>query len=243
MKLIITRPAPAADDFAAAIRRLGAEPILSPALQIRESDEDLDLAGAGGLAFTSANGVRAFARRSARRDLRVFAVGAATAAAARAAGFASVDSADGDVRSLATLIAGTKPSGDVLHLAGRDRAGDLVALLQVAGVGARRSILYQADEIPEMAAAAAAALRAAPAEIAVSFFSPRAAESFLSQAARAGVGDRLRRAAAYCLSPAVAAAAGPDWARIKTARVPTRDGLLALIAEEAADGRGVPSLR
>ena len=62
------------------------------------------LDGAAGLLFTSANGVRAFAAASPRRDLPALAVGDATAAAARAAGFADVASAGGNVADLALLV-------------------------------------------------------------------------------------------------------------------------------------------
>jgi uroporphyrinogen-III synthase len=59
------------------------------------------VSGVGALAFTSVNGVEAFAARSAWRETRVFAVGAATAAAARAAGFADIVSSEGGVTALA----------------------------------------------------------------------------------------------------------------------------------------------
>ena len=49
------------------------------------------LDGVQAVLFTSANGVRAFAAATTRRGFRAFAVGDATAAAARAAGFADVD--------------------------------------------------------------------------------------------------------------------------------------------------------
>ena len=54
---------------------------------------------------------------------------AATAAAAQAAGFAKIRQAGGDVAALAALIARHKDeAAPVLHIAGRDRAGDLAAL-------------------------------------------------------------------------------------------------------------------
>ena len=53
----------------------------------------------------AANGARALARATQRRDLPVLAVGDATARAAREAGFESVTSAGGDVGDLAPLAA------------------------------------------------------------------------------------------------------------------------------------------
>ncbi len=68
-----------------------------PLLSVRFHDgPPLALDGAQAILATSANGVRALARRSRARDLPVFAVGPQTAEAAREAGFANVKSADGD---------------------------------------------------------------------------------------------------------------------------------------------------
>src|SRR5204863_98418 len=81
---------------------LGHDAVVLPLLAVRVMpDISVDLHGVAALAFTSANGVRAFADASGERSLKVFAVGAATALAARQAGFKSVLSADGDVEALA----------------------------------------------------------------------------------------------------------------------------------------------
>src|SRR4051794_41252334 len=75
-------------------------------LEIRTLDgPPLDLEGVQALLCTSANGVRATAARTTRRDLPVLAVGDATARAARDVGFAHVESAGGDVEGLARLAA------------------------------------------------------------------------------------------------------------------------------------------
>lgn len=105
---------------------------------------EIDLTDVGALAFTSANGVRAFAALSPVRDLRVFAVGAATAAAAKAAGFRKVLSADGDVEALAEGIFGRQReiTGVVLHPGAAEPAGDLVGILNAQGVAARGLALY-----------------------------------------------------------------------------------------------------
>ena len=101
-KIWITRAQPAADATAERVRALGHEALVAPLLAVRPlSGVEVDLSGIAALAFTSANGVRAFADLSGERSLRVFAVGAATAQAARAAGFKLVLSADGDVEALA----------------------------------------------------------------------------------------------------------------------------------------------
>lgn len=218
-------------------------PVLSPVMEIVQTAASVDLAGVAALAFTSANGVRALAaadmdeRRA--KDILAFAVGRATEAAARAAGFARVETADGDVGSLAALIAGHHRAnafeGDVLHVAGTDRAGDLVALLKAEAAPARREAIYKARALPELSGAARAALAAAQegrARVLVAFFSPRSARLFLAQAGRTDVLPALASAEALCLSAAVAdSARDATWREIHVAETQTSESLVALAAE------------
>lgn len=230
MYVIITRPSPDAEAFASRVARCGAKPVLSPTMAIRDRTPEIDLNDTGAFAFTSANAVRAFSRLSAERSLDVFAVGEATAAAACAAGFARVLVAEGDVESLSALIASSKPSRHVLHLAGSDQAGDLVALLAGKGVAAHRAVIYDAVKIDQLSAAAKAALMEEAATVAVALLSPRSARLFIEQVLCSGVADRLGRAVALCLSAEVAASArGADWAAIEIAPARTADGVLTLI--------------
>jgi uroporphyrinogen-III synthase len=145
-KIWITRAQPGAAATAERVRALGHEAIIAPLLAVHAiEDAQVDLAGVAALAFTSANGVRAFADLSGERSLRVFAVGAATALAARAAGFKLVLSADGDVEALAEGIGQRRGElrGAVLHPGAADPAGDLVGVLEKHGVTARSLTLYE----------------------------------------------------------------------------------------------------
>ncbi len=231
MKVIITRPSPDAEAFAAEIARLGAVPVVSPVMAIRQRDRAIDLNGVGALAFTSANGVRAFSALSAERGPPVFAVGEITARAASAAGFSSVTAASGDVETLARLVSSAKPSSPVLHLAGSERAGDLLALLRKEGVAARRAVIYDAVKTANLTVEARAALTQEPENVAVVFFSPRSARLFLEQASAAGVASRLEKATALCLSEEVRSAAGAaGWASVEIAATRSADGMALLVA-------------
>ena len=142
----ITRAQPGAAATAERVRALGHDPVVAPLLTVRPlADVAVDLHGVAALAFTSANGVRAFADASGERGLKVFAVGAATALAARAVGFKSVLSADGDVMALAEGIAARRSElrGAVLHPGAAEPAGDLCGALASQGVEARALILYE----------------------------------------------------------------------------------------------------
>ncbi len=239
MNIIVTRPAPDADAFADEVRRLGAQPILSPVMAIRQRRVEIDLAGVGALAFTSANGVRAFAANSSRRDIAVFAVGDTTAVAARAAGFEWIRAAAGDVESLADLISKAKQTSEVLHLAGSERAGDLIAALAREAVAARCEVIYDAIAIEDLSPEAKAVLAARGAKSAVVLFSPRSASLFLMQIARADLSARLAGAAALCLSVDVAAAArAGSWAAIDTAATRDAGGLLVLVEAKLGGRNG-----
>src|SRR5262249_44075047 len=91
MRVLITRPREDAEPFARARIVLGNEPVIEPLHEIDYLEgAPLDLIGVQAILLTSANGARAPALRTPRRDIAVIAVGPATAGAARAAGFANV---------------------------------------------------------------------------------------------------------------------------------------------------------
>ena len=189
-RIWITRAQPGAEVTAERVRALGHEAIVAPLLAVRVlPDVTVDLAGVSALAFTSANGVRAFADASGERSLKVFAVGAATAQAARQSGFKSVLSADGDVEALAEGIAARRGElrGAVLHPGAAEPAGDLAGALEKHGVEARRLILYETAPV-EVAAAEAEALARSDA---VLLHSPRAAQA-LAKLIKAHPAPKLR---------------------------------------------------
>lgn len=144
-RIWVTRASPGAEATAARLRAMGLVPLVDPLLEVRDLSPVLDLTGVAALAFTSVNGVAAFARLEADRTRPAFAVGDRTARAAHEAGFANVASADGDVEALAALIAGQagRLDGAVLHPSALEPAGDLVSPLVAAGLSARRIAVYE----------------------------------------------------------------------------------------------------
>lgn len=175
-KIWITRAQPGADATAERVRALGHDALIAPLLAVRAlEDVQVDLHGVAALAFTSANGVRAFADICAERAIRVFAVGAVTAQAARKAGFKLVLSADGNVEALAEGIGQRRGElrGAVLHLGAAELAGDLVGALEKQSVVTRSLTVYEtvlAAVDPEVAAQLVQA-------DAVLLHSPRAAQA------------------------------------------------------------------
>ncbi|MBS0411781.1 MAG: uroporphyrinogen-III synthase [Proteobacteria bacterium] len=150
-KIWVTRSAPGAEATAARLRALGFEPVVQPLLELRPiADARLDLTDVCAIAFTSANGVRAFAERTPERGFKVFAVGAATAEAARKARFATVLSTDGDVSALARAMASRKRelAGVILHPGAAEPAGDLAGELAAEGLSVRSVALYETAPAP-----------------------------------------------------------------------------------------------
>lgn len=141
----MTRAQPGAGRTAERLAARGFEPLVVPMLEIRPlSQAAPDLSGIAALAFTSPNGVDAFTRLAGRPELPVFAVGDATARAARAAGWTGVTSALGAIEDLARLIA-DRAAGPVLAPGAREPAGDLPGLL-AGRVEVRRLAVYEALE-------------------------------------------------------------------------------------------------
>ena len=234
-RALITRPLEDARPVAERLAALGIDAVIEPLLHIAYLDgEPLDLTGVQAVLITSANGVRALARRSDRRDMPVLTVGDASARQARQAGFSDVASAGGDVDDLAALAARTcdPAGGALLHVAGSAVAGDLAGLLERHGFAYRRDVLY--DARPAEALSDACSRHISGGQIdAVLFFSPRTAATFARLITDAELDGRCAGMDAVCLSPAVAdRLAALPWRRIATATAPTLDALLDILCEE-----------
>lgn len=216
--VLVTRPAERAGPLAARIEALGWEPLIAPALRIEPTGAALPaLDRFDALVFTSVAGVRAFETTNKLREQPAYAVGDATAAAARAIGFTQVVSADGDVAALNALLAAS-PARRLLHVAGEAVAGEIA----VAGREVERVGLYRTVAERSLSAAARTALYARTVAAAC-FLSPRSAVAFISLVDP----DLFAPVRALVLSQPVAdAVASVRWARIEIAARPTLDALL-----------------
>lgn len=232
MLALVTRPAEDARATAEGLRQRGFEVMVEPMMRVVfTSDPAVDLDGVQGILATSANGIRALAQATARRDLAVWAVGDATARAAGGVGFAPVVSAKGDVDSLAqTVIGSADPArGRLVHVAGTEVAGDLSATLTKAGFAVDRAVLYAAQAVDGLSEALSQSLRAGAVTVGL-FYSPRTARIFAERIQAAGLGWAVKSMTALALSPAVAAALAPlGLDRVVVADHPTQDALFAAL--------------
>ena len=224
--ILITRPEPGAAETAKALRALGWEPVLAPALTLAalpfKTPPRCQV-----LVITS----RAAARALPATSARVIAVGEATAAEARARGFADVQAAAGDAAALAALIGATlKPEDGALCLAvGEGYALDLAAALRAKGFRVIRRVVYAARPSANLPDDALEALRQGSVHAAL-FTSPRIAVETMRLLRDAGLQGAVPRIIAIALSPRIATAlAALPWAEIRIATRPDHASLLACL--------------
>ena len=234
MRVLLTRPQEDNERLAVHLAARGIETVAAPLIEIRPAERArLDTAGVQAFLVTSANGARALAAATECRDRPVLAVGEASAAAARAAGFAEVSAAGGDVDALAALAAERldPAAGALLHAAGRYVAGDLAGRLQSAGFGVRREVLYYAETAATLPDAARQALAGRELDGAL-FFSPRTGGAFVRLARMADLDQDCAHLSAYCLSGAVAEAVRAlPWRALRIAAAARQEALLALLED------------
>jgi uroporphyrinogen-III synthase len=229
MKVLVTRPAEDGAETAARLREMGHDPLQAPLLTTHFLDMPaLALNGVQAILATSANGVRAFARLSTRRDLPLFAVGPQTTEAATTAGFTDVRNAEGDAHALAEAAArwAAPDMGALLHVSGEQGTGRLHETLTARGFAVRKAVLYRVDAADDLAAEAVAELERKAVDAAL-FFSPRSARLFARLAEKRNLS--VHGVVAVCISAATAASleGGLDFAAIRIAAQPNQAALLA----------------
>ncbi|MCC6919581.1 MAG: uroporphyrinogen-III synthase [Alphaproteobacteria bacterium] len=235
--VFVTRPEHQAAGLIAAVAARGFQPVGAPCLRLAiEKGPPLTLTDVGGFAVTSANGVLALAARTPERALPLFAVGEATAAAARENGFIHIEVAEGDGAALAKLIgARVAPrSRSILHAAGAETAFDLVAGLARVGVRAESQKLYGMPVVRDLPKAAHDVLDTRRASF-VLLMSPRTAQAFGEIVEASRRGDRLGAVTALCMSAAIGAAARAQaFRKVAVSARMTQDSLLDLLEAESA---------
>lgn len=160
---------------------------------------------------------------TALRDLPVYAVGEATAEAARAAGFTVAATGDGAMQGLLSQV--DPAHRRLLRLTGEER----VALQVPKHLTVDERVVYTSHAAP--LPAELAALLAEPAIVAL--HSAEAARHLTAQCVTHGIKRaRLRLAA---LSQRIAAAAGEGWGEVAVAAFPEDKALLALARQMCQD--------
>ncbi len=237
MRILITRPEQDAVRFAELLRARGHQPLCAALLSVHFFDgPELTFHGVSAILATSANGVRALARRTKERALPLFAVGPQTADAARAAGFAKIEFSDGDAATLAeAMLRWLKPEdGVLLHAASADNEGRLKTLLAEEGYRVAVQVLYEVVPIHKLPDIAREALAHNGVDAAV-LFSHNSALGLRDCVDRAGLSEACRALVAICISkPAAEALAPLPFRSVVIAEKPNQNAMLDAVERAAA---------
>ncbi|MEM6847663.1 MAG: uroporphyrinogen-III synthase [Pseudomonadota bacterium] len=206
---MVTRPQPFAAGTAALLRGRGYRPLVVPLLRKAARDAAVPFEP-DAVTVTSRAGAAELARFPELCRRRLFAVGEATAEAARGVGADVIAVGTGGVDALAELIVSHAPNS-VLHLSGEDQAGDLVGTLRSAGISAERLVVYAMEPVGELPDVSGSLL-------AVLLYSPRTARLF----------DERARTAPWRAAPVIAMSAEV------AAALPGRDVAVAARPDEAS---------
>lgn len=165
MRVVVTRPMRSGQKTATLLRERGHEPILLPlteAVHKAQAAREALARQPDALAVTSAEALRALDTSgidlSGHLDRSVFAVGAATARAARECGFKTVITGEGDGAALARLVKTTltpdtqalsakSPAAHVLYLAGRPREGGFETTLATSAITLDVAEIYEMQPV------------------------------------------------------------------------------------------------
>lgn len=224
----VTRAAPGAAATAERLAQAGLVPVVAPLIETTPLANSADrLTDHDALVFTSAAAVRQVAALTSDRTLPVYAVGEATARAARAAGWTVAADADGAVADLARTLAGTPPGLRLLHPCAAVTAGDL----STVGRAVTPWPVYRTDPVRSGWAPALADLRAGRLA-GVLVQSPSAAAVL---AGRLQPGEALPQTVLFALSDACAAPlAAVGFREIACPPFPRETALLKVVVDTLA---------
>ncbi|MFC7702582.1 uroporphyrinogen-III synthase [Plastorhodobacter daqingensis] len=202
--LLLTRPAPQSQRFAAELARRCSVPfrtVIAPVLRIDQFAPEPLPADVAGLVMTSQHAVD-----RVTPGLPVWCVGERTAERARAAGH-DVRGVAPDAARLVPLLVSAQPATPLLHLRGVHVREHLADLLGARGLPTRERVVY--DQVPVALNDAARALLQQSVPLVVPLFSPRSARLLADQiaAVRGGLKAQL-------LPVAISAAAAATWAEL-----------------------------
>jgi uroporphyrinogen-III synthase len=145
--LLLTRPRSSAQAFADTLDRAAYDAvtvIFAPLMEIVGIQATLPLDRAGGVVFTSANGVL---HTPAGAGQPAYCVGAQTTEKARARGWDAHEAGENAAALVKTLLA-TRPDGPLVHLGGEYTIGDIAQTLTAAGIPTRHIAIYAQNLLP-----------------------------------------------------------------------------------------------
>lgn len=209
-RLFILRPEPGASASAERAKAMGVVSVAMPLFEIAPVEWDPpEAASFDALLLTSANALRCAGEKlRSLRGLPAYAVGEATAAAARHAGFDIAGSGDAGIER---LLGSIESDLELLHLCGEHRRSIEQAPQRITSL-----VVYRAEPLADPDG-----LQALHGQVAA-VHSPRAAQRLGELVEQ----SRRRDVRIAGISEAAIAAAGDGWERAQAASSPTDEALL-----------------
>jgi uroporphyrinogen-III synthase len=208
-RVLVLRPEPGAAATVERARAFGLDAVAVPLFEIEPVPWEVPEAGGfDALLLTSANAVRCAG--DALKDLRglpVYAVGEATAEAARSAGFDIASAGDSGVER---LLGSIDQELKLLHLCREDRRAPEQARQAITPIVVYRAKAVDSPDLSQSEGTVALV------------HSPRAGERLAELVTERG------SVMVAAISPAAAASVGEGWAAVESAERPNDDALLAL---------------
>ena len=210
-QLLVLRPEPGASATVERARAMGMDAVSAPLFTVEALEwEAPEQASFDGLLLTSANSVRCAGDQLGQfRGLKTFAVGEATAEAARDAGLDIAGTGDAGVDRLLGSIEGELK---LLHLSGEDRREPVDARQRITAIAVYRTQPVETPDLGQMAGSVALV------------HSPRAGRRL------AELVDDRAKTAIVAISSASAQAVGDGWQCVQVAESPSDEAMLALAA-------------
>ena len=237
MKLIVTRPEPAASRTAEKLQALGHEVAISPVLEIVATETQMPSDDFSVIIITSANALRALEKQGidqSKLNTPLYVVGDNTAKKARDVGFRNVHSAAGNANNLIELIISRSPASQTkqkpaLYICGEHFTSGFIEALQNNGLNIEVWVNYKANLVDHLTKKSSDFLTSGD-PIGILLYSARSARQFSKLIGHQKNSYAIENITIYVLSNAVKNVLSQDLQHLaKIAQKPDEQSLIALI--------------
>ena len=230
MKILLTRPFHDSFDTHTQLEERGHEVIWEPMMEIVPTNVKCPEGEWDGVMVTSVHAVEALAKNVENKNMRIVAIGEATAKALRKVGFDNVISANGDGCDMVKKIKEMFKHGDkILYPSAEDTAHNMEEKLGEVGIKCCRWVVYQAKEIAKFSEEVENMLKIGEVE-AVVLMSGRITKGFVQLFQKLQDKQKLEIPLFFALSNAIKEKLPEEWkSKCKVAEEPNQDSLINLL--------------
>ncbi|WP_431858173.1 uroporphyrinogen-III synthase [Azospirillum sp.] len=241
MRVLLTRPASDSAELARVLEGRGYRCRIAPLFIVAECGWDPALLdGVHAVLLTSRNAARQLARAwTLSRDVKVFAVGPATAAEAGAFGFRNVTAAAGTAESLLDLVRRSLApnAGRIAYMSGAVVSVDIAADLRRDGFAVEQLVVYHTIPVKRLSPLSMAEIRLGNMDVGL-FLSRRTAQVFRDLMCEAALDPYCASMSAIAISAKVAQELQDlPWRSLEYTDEPSLNSVLAALNRMKGDRR------